>query len=133
MTQPGAGVVDTEAMTYQARHRTLTLPPDLATFAAMVVLPGSAEVAAHVRRFPGLTLKAPLELDVDDRGWYRAVFHHPRTGERHVGYLRAEWAADRLRRSGGWRAVVERVRAWWWTYSAGEAELRLLWMAHRSG
>src|SRR5687767_6076731 len=119
-------------MTDPARHRTLTLPPDLAAFAAMVVLPGSEELPAHVRRFPGLRLKAPFTVDVDDRGWYRVAFHDPRTGERHVGYLRADWMADRLRRGGGWRAAVDRVRAWWWARSAGDAELRLLWLAHRS-
>jgi len=112
-------------------RRTLTLPPDLATLAAMIVLPGSAEMAAHVSRFPNLSLKAPLQLEVDDRGWYRVSLRDRKTGEVEAGHLRADTAADLIRRRGGWAAAMERVRAWWWARSGREAELRLRWLAGR--
>jgi hypothetical protein len=108
-------------------RRTLTLTPEVATFAAMIVLPGTTDRAAHRTRFPRLTVEAPLNLAVDEDGWLRVTLVDPKTGRTEAGYVRADWAEHRMRQLGGWSEAAERIRSHWWRATGRDAELAQRW------
>src|SRR5687767_4140015 len=72
-------------------RRTLTLSPEVAKFAAMIVLPGTTDPAAHRTRFPRLTVEPPFALSQDEEGWLRVTLVDPRKGRSETSYLRADW------------------------------------------
>jgi hypothetical protein len=81
----------------RSRRRTRKLPPELAVWSAAVL--GAEPVkglTANAAEFPHLAAPAPLVLTVDEDGWYRLTITDRSTGTSGTGYVRRQWARERV-------------------------------------